>query len=80
MYSTLLMISLFINLRPFKAKGMNLLVVINLTTLLYLTYLQLLFTDYVDQSISDSTGNQFLYTTICISAFNLFYAAFDGIK
>ena len=80
MYTTLLLISLFIDLRPFKRQGMLHILLFNLIMLLYLSYLQLLFTDFVSQTISDSTGNQFLFVTIVIIVVNIGYVAFLGLN
>jgi hypothetical protein len=73
MYTTLVLIGLIISLKPFIYKSMLILVVFNLAVMLYLAYLSLLFTDFVDQKISDSTGNQFLYTTLIIIALNVLF-------
>jgi hypothetical protein len=73
MYTTLVLIGLIISLKPFIYKSMLILSVFNLAVMLYLAYLLLLFTDFVDQKISDSIGNQFLYTTLIIIALNVLF-------
>ena len=57
MYMTLILIGFFMNLKPFNEKSTLNIVLFNLSSMLYLSYLQLLFTDFVDQSVSDDAGN-----------------------
>ena len=57
MYMTLILIGFFMNLKPFNEKSTLNIVLVNLSSMLYLSYLQLLFTDFVDQSVSDDAGN-----------------------
>ena len=46
----------------------------NLLTKLFLTYLLIMFTDFVAQKISDSGGNQFLYVVLVNVGVNLIIA------
>ena len=71
MYFNSVLLGLFVNVKPFYHQRKLFEVVFNLTALLYLSYLQLLMTDFVDQPVSDSVANQFLYATCVIIVVNL---------
>ena len=48
-------------------------VIFNSFSLLYLSYLMLLFTDFTDYEIQHSAGNQFLYATLTNIGINLVF-------
>lgn len=68
------------SVKPFRERINFIKDLFNLLTILFLAYLLILFTDFVDQKISDSGGNQFLYVVLMNVGVNLIIAMFTPLK
>ena len=74
MYTAVFQICYLVSVKPYKERLDYYKDLFNLLTKLFLTYLLIVFTDFVDPSISDSGGNQFLYVVLANIGVNLLIA------
>ena len=80
MYTAVIQICYLVSIKPYREKLNFYKDLFNLSTKLFLTYLLIVFTNFVDLSISNSGGNQFLYIVLVNIGVNLIIALIEPIK
>ena len=80
MYTAVIQICYLVSVKPYSDKLNYFKDLFNLLTKLFLTYLLILFTNFVDLSISNSGGNQFLYVVLVNIGVNLVIATIVPLK
>ena len=80
MYTEVIQICYLVSVKPYIEKLNYYKDLFNLLTKLFLTYLLILFTNFVDLSISNSGGNQFLYVVLVNIGVNLIIAMIVPLK
>ena len=80
MYTAVVQICYLVSVKPYIESINHYKELFNLLTKLFLAYLLIVFTDFVDRDISDSGGNQFLYVVLVNVGVNLAIATIVPLK